>query len=76
VKILHVYQQRIRRNIKAPPAEREPPIIIRDGRARAYANAVEIRGPCRLVYSPDKPLSCGARLWIEVPDGVVVEAVE
>ena len=55
----------IRRNIKAAPADREPPIIIRDGRKRRYGNSVEIKGPCRLVYSPDTPLDCGARLWIE-----------
>ena len=75
--IVHVYQQRIRRNIKAAPAEREPPIIVRDGRERRYGNAVEIKGPCRLVYSPDKPLDCGARLWIETEaDVVVLDRVE
>lgn len=57
-------------NIKALPAEREPPIIVRQGRKRWYATAVEIRGPSRIVYSPDKPLDCGARLWVEVADGV------
>jgi hypothetical protein len=64
MKILHVHQQRIRANIKAEPADRLPPIILIEGKARRYAHSVEIHGPCRLVYSPDKPLSCGARLWI------------
>lgn len=71
-KILHVYQQRIRSNIAAPAEKREPPIIIRDGHKRRYGNAVDIKGPCRLVYSPDKPLSCGARLWIETEADVEV----
>jgi len=22
-------------------------------------------GPSRVVYSPDKPLSCGAKVWVE-----------
>jgi hypothetical protein len=66
MKIVHVYQQRIRSNIKADPADRQPPIIVRDGKKRAYANEIEITGPCRIVYSPDKPLDCGARLWIEL----------
>jgi len=25
-----------------------------------------------VVYSPDKPLSCGAKVWIETEAGVVV----
>ena len=34
MKILHVFQQRIRKNIKATPEKREPPIIIRDGKEK------------------------------------------
>ena len=30
-----------------------------------YGHKVEILGPSKVVYSPDKPLSCGARVWIE-----------
>ena len=37
-------------------------------RTRARSNESEIEGRCRLVYSPDKPLSCGAKVWIEVMD--------
>ena len=37
-----------------------------------YGHEVEINGPCRVVYSPDKPLSCGAKVWIETEAGVVV----
>ena len=35
-----------------------------------YCHEVEITGACRLVYRPDKPLSCGAVLWIEVEANV------
>ena len=31
-------------------------------------NALEIPAPCRVVYQPDKPLDCGAKVWIEVLD--------
>jgi hypothetical protein len=24
---------------------------------------VEVKGDCIVVYSPDKPLSCGSRVW-------------
>jgi hypothetical protein len=34
-----------------------------------YANAIEIIGPARLVYDPDKKLiRCGARLVLECAD--------
>ena len=26
---------------------------------------MDIKGPSKVVYSPNKPLSCGARVWIE-----------
>lgn len=74
MKIIHVHQQRIRRNINAAPGEREPPVIVIDGRRRAYGHNVSINGPCRVVYSPDKPLLCGARLWIETDAEVQVVA--
>lgn len=36
-----------------------------------------VRGPCKIVYSPDKPLSCGAKVWIETEYNVeVVEDIE
>lgn len=75
MKIIHVYQQRIRSNIKAAPEDREPPVIIRDGKARTYANEISIDGPCKIVYSPDKPLGCGARLWIEVSDETEITVI-
>ena len=40
------------------------------GRRFALHEAI-IDGPCRVVYSPDKPLSCGARVWIETDAEVV-----
>lgn len=71
-KIVHVYQARIRGNIKKPAAEREPPLIVRNGKSRTYANEIKITGPCRIVYRPDQPLSCGARLWIETDSHIEV----
>jgi hypothetical protein len=28
-------------------------------------HVINILGPSKVVYSPDKPLSCGAKVWIE-----------
>lgn len=64
-KLIHIYQQRIRSNAKAAAAERQPPVIVRQGRSSTYGNGVVVHGPSRVVYSPDKPLPCGAKLWIE-----------
>ena len=43
-----------------------------------YCHEAIIDGPCKIIYSPDKPLSCGARVWIETEDEVmcVVREVE
>ena len=65
---IHVNQHVIRRNKKT--GETKPPIVIIRGGKREYAKQVEILGPSKLVYSPDKPLSCGARLWVETESEV------
>ena len=44
----------------------DPPIMIRLGNHTKACHEVDITGPCRVVYQPDHPLSCGAVLWIEV----------
>ena len=37
-----------------------------------YAHEVHIEGPCKIIYSPDKPLACGARVWIETNSEVKI----
>jgi len=61
--IIHVNQHAIRRNIKAE--EREPVLTVKTYKSNTYAHEVKIHGDSKVVYSPDKPLSCGARVWIE-----------
>jgi hypothetical protein len=63
LKRIHVNQHVIRRNTRLQ--ESNPPIAIKTSRANLPCFEVEIEGPSRLVYSPQKPLSCGARLWVE-----------
>lgn len=71
-KLIHVYQQRIRSNAKLSAEERKPPVIVRQGRKSLYGSGVVIHGPSRLVYSPEAPLACGAKLWIETTADVDV----
>ena len=40
-------------------------MLFRSSKSNEYAHEIEILGPSKIVYSPDKPLSCGARVWIE-----------
>ena len=66
--IIHVNQHIIKRNAKT--GEREPTLTVKTYKSNTYAYQVEIHGPSRVVYSPDKPLSCGAKVWIETESEV------
>lgn len=68
--IVHVNQHAIRRNIKAD--KREPVLTVKTYKSNTYAHEVALHGPSKVVYSPDKPLSCGARVWIETEDKVEI----
>lgn len=67
--VVHVNQHKIRSNQKN--GEREPVLTVKTYKSNTYAHEVEIKGGCKVVYSPDKPLSCGARVWIETEGEVV-----
>jgi hypothetical protein len=69
--IIHVNQHVIRRNAKNGTVE--PVFTVKQGRKNTYAHSVEILGPSKLVYSPDKPLNCGAKVWIETTSEVVLD---
>ena len=64
-KRIHVNQHKIRANGKLSVEERVPVITVKTYKDNTYCSEVFIDGPCRVVYSPDKPLSCGAKVWIE-----------
>ena len=70
--IVHVNQSHIRKNIKAAPEDVVPVLTVKTYKTNTYCNVVEINGPSRVVYSPQKPLSCGARVWIETESEVKV----
>lgn len=69
--IIHVNQHNIRANSKREEGESPLPVLtIKTYKSNIYANEVEILGPSKVVYSPDKPLSCGAKVYI-VTEGIV-----
>ena len=73
-KIIHVNQHAIRRN--AREGSRYPVITIKSAGHTQYVDSVDILGESRVVYRPDKPLSCGARVWIETYADIVTDAGE
>ncbi len=73
-KIIHVYRQRIASNLKHNT--NDPVIIVREGRKRSYHHSVSIQGPSTVIYNSIKPLSCGARCWIETESEVIGDEPE
>ena len=60
---IHVNMHKIRANKKN--GTRDPVITCKTSKSNTYAYSVKINGPREVIYSPDNPLSCGARMWIE-----------
>ena len=60
---IHVNQHVIKANAKN--GENNPIFTIKQGGKNTYAHNVKVKGEMELIYSPDKPLSCGAKVWIE-----------
>ena len=69
IKRIHVNQHKIRSNAKS--GEREPVITVKTYKSNDYCTTAEIAGPSRVIYSPDKPLPCGAKVWIETDSEVI-----
>ena len=66
---IHVNQHVVRSNKKN--GEKKPVLTVKTYKSNTYAHEVEIKGESKIIYSPDKPLSCGARVWIETESEVV-----
>jgi hypothetical protein len=61
--IIHVNQHEIKANAKN--GTDNPVLTVKTYKTNTYAHEVLIKGDSKIVYSADKPLSCGARVWIE-----------
>ena len=44
----------------------KPPIVVKQGKQSYKCHELEIKGSCRIVYTPHETGPCGSRLWIEV----------
>ena len=66
--IIHVNQHNIKFNTKH--GNLKPVITVKQGKQNTYTNNVKILDAAgnivaEVIYSPNKPLSCGARVWIQ-----------
>lgn len=73
--IIHVNQHHIKANAKG---ERKPVLTCKTYKGNKYSNEIVILGhdgkeAARIIYSPDKPLSCGAKVWIETYGEVQID---
>ena len=70
-KKIHINQHIIRSNKKN--GTEEAVITVKTSKSNTYAKEVDILGKSKLVYRPTKPLPCGARVWIETEDKIVLD---
>jgi len=69
IKRLHVNRAILRRNVKAD--QNAPALTVQTSRGSLTARRVEIRGSAMMLQSR-KPLSCGARAWVETCAEVIL----
>jgi|TARA_B100001248_G_C27379776_1_gene456301 hypothetical protein len=72
---IHVNQHNIKANDKGADL---PVITVKDYRTNRKVNAADIVAEdgtvvASVIYSPDKPLPCGAKVWIETTHEVVTQ---
>ena len=72
--VIHVNQHVVRKNKKEGTTL--PVLTVKTYNTNDYAHEAIImddngKEVARVVYSPDKPLSCGARCWIETKNEVL-----
>ncbi len=70
-RIIHVNQHVIKANRKNNASNTD--LTCKTYKENKYGNTVEFSGKDRVVYRPDKPLSCGAHVWIETDEPIVVD---
>jgi len=72
---IHVNQHNIRANAKGAAILNKgadlPVLTVKTYKENIKCNRVEVNGPSTIIYSPDRPLSCGAKVWIETESEVL-----
>ena len=71
IKRIHVNKHIIGANRKH--GRNDAPLTCKVGKENLKGHRVQVNGPSIIIHSPDKPLSCGAKVWIETHASVAVE---
>ena len=71
LKRIHINQHNIKHNAKHTTTVPRHVVTIKCSNTNYKCDKVSIDGPSELVYSPNKPLACGAKVWIETTAKVV-----
>jgi hypothetical protein len=61
--IIHINRHIIAANNKHNRTD--PPITVKTYKSNKRCMGVQLHGPAVIVYRPECPLACGAKLWIE-----------
>ena len=72
IKRIHVNQHNIKHNAKNPEDPR-PVFTVKTYKGNTKGFVAEFKEGGSLVYSPDCPLACGAKVWIETTGQVTVD---
>ena len=75
--VVHVNQHVIKRNNNRAWEDKEPPLTAKTYKSNDYGHKVRIMDSQgnlagTFIYSPEKPLSCGAKVWFETENEVEV----
>ena len=65
----------INRNIIASNkkhGKKDPIVSVKTYKSNDYGFEVELKN-AKLIYNPDKPIPCGATVWIETLDEVILD---
>ena len=73
IKRIHVNQHNIKTNARL--GVHLPVITCKTSKKnhKAVSLTIQTDPPVKVIYSPDKPLSCGAKVWIETTAEVTYE---
>ncbi len=69
--IIHVNKNSIAQNKNLE--EPEPVITAKHLNSNTYGHSVKVYGPCEIIYQPEKPLSCGAVVWVKTHSRVEIK---
>lgn len=69
-RFIHINRNIIQHNAKY--GTNLPVCRVQEGSKSRYGKSVDIHGKSSMVYKPEAPLKCGAKLWIETEADVTV----